>query len=213
MVKFNNGIAMSDRQARRNNLESIFNSQITILDDCGVPGQIIKSLLDQRDSVLRKASEMAIGKGNIPFLPIITSIYLGYNGLMSKVRNGSGIGYSSIKPEAIVDGFRTPDGLYYIYDVETGEVTIGKSPEEAVEIIFNEQSRSALTATEIINLCIITSVLWRRSVWACGSRYTINEQTPIVYLDRNNNSPVLGCFPGNHKNDRWGSPSCSIRRA
>ena len=215
MKRCNEKVVMSTKQTRRNSLNGLFDSQIAILENRNIPEQIIEILQKQRDSVLKKASKMVIGKGNIPFLPIITPIYLGYMGLMSKVWQGSGIGYvsyTSINPEAIADGFRTPDGLYYIYDVEAGKATMGKSPEEAVEIIFNEQSRSALTATEIINLCIATNVLWRRSVWAIGSRSVINEKMPIVFLD-DHNDPVLACFHANYKNDRWGSPSCDIRRA
>ncbi|MEK7066845.1 MAG: hypothetical protein AAB949_00505 [Patescibacteria group bacterium] len=206
MIKCNDKIG---KQARRSNLNVLFDSQIAILEDRGIPKQIIMALQGWKDFVLEKTSKIAIGKGSIPFLPVITPIYLGYYGLMSKVQNGFGIGYSSIKPDAIIDGFGTSSDLYYIYDVEVGKATIGKSPEESRKI-FKKQSRHPMTAVEIINLCIITKVLWRRSVWATGSRYAINEQTPIVFLDDLSN-PVLGCFYDINWNDNWGSPSCGSR--
>lgn len=210
MVKCNEKIVARIEQTKQGNFEGLFNSQIAILEDRDIPEPIIKALQNQKDSVLKRASKMTIGKGNLPFLPIITPIYLGYCGLMSKVRNGFfGIGYSSIIPEAIIDGFGTPDSLYYIYDVEVGKATMSKSPAEACKI-FKKQSRSSMTAVEVINLCITTTVLWRRSVLATSSRYVINEQTPIVFLDDHNN-PVLGCFYDAHGNDRWGSPSCGSR--
>jgi hypothetical protein len=200
------------KQAHRNDLEKLFDWQITILKNRGVPEQIIEALQSQKDMVVEEASEMTIGEGNIPFLPVIKSAYLGYYGLMSLVRNGDKQGNCYLNPTAITDEVQTPDQLYYIYDVEDGEATRGKSPEKAIEI-FKKQSRFALTAAEVVNLCVITDVLPRHHVWASGSRYGRSDRVPLVSLD-DDDQPELNWDYLNYLDDsnvHRGSASCGSR--
>lgn len=210
--KFDDAVAQAKGQLaaeQRNGLYKLFNSQIATLKDRGVPRQIIEALQDQKDTVVGKASKITIGEGNIPFLPVIKPAYLGYYGLMSLVRNGDKQGYCYLDPTAITDEVQTPDQVYYIYDVEDGESTRGKNPERAIDI-FKKQSRLALTATEAINLCILTDVLSRHYVWAAGSRYASSVRMPSVYLDFSD-QPRLFESLLNHSLGLWGSASCGSR--
>jgi len=204
-----NQLTAEQKQMKRTDLEKLFDAQIATLKNRGVPEQIVEILQSQKDQVVKKASEMTIGDGNIPFLPVIKPAYLGYYGLMSMARNGLKEGYTYLNPVEVTDQVETPDGLYYIYDVEDGSSMRGKSP-EAAEKIFKQQKRSGLTAAEVVNLCVVTDVLSRHYVWATGSRCKSAGGVPNV-------GPGFGGRPGlgwghvGDSVDRWGSASCGSR--
>jgi len=204
-----NQLTAEQKQTKRTDLEKLFDAQIATLKDRGVPEQIIKTLQSQKNAVVQKASGMTIGEGNIPFLPVIKPAYLGYYGLMAMVRNGSQEGYTYLKPAAVTDQFETPDDLYYIYDVEDGNATRGKSPQDA-EKIFKQQKRSPLTAAEVVNLCILTDVLSKHYVWAHGSRYERADGVPAVYLG-DGDRPGLNWSYVVSSDGRWGAASCGSR--
>ena len=203
-----NQLTTEQKQVKRNDLEKLFDAQIASLKARGVPEQIVEALQSQKNTVVQKASSMTIGEGNIPFLPVIKPAYLGYYGLMAMVRNGSKEGYTYLKPAAVTDQFETPDDLYYIYDVEDGNATRGKSPQDA-EKILKQQKRSPLTAAEVVNLYILTDVLSKRYVWATGSRYESAGRVPIVFLD--GGEPLLGWDWASYSSAEWGSASCGSR--
>src|SRR3989344_637206 len=212
-IKYDDKVVMRVEQGkRRNNLKGLFDSQIKILEDRNVPELIIAEFQDKKSFVLDKASRMTIGKGNIPFLPIIPSAYLGYYGLMSMVKIELKSGHTSIiNPILIKDQIQTTtNGLYYIFDVEDGESTRNNSPESVIQT-FEEQSRSPLIADEIVNLCIITDVLYRHYVYAIGSRFGNFDKVPAVYLDSSFGFPELSWLYIYHSGDHWGSPSCGSR--
>ena len=213
MAKFIDGIAMSAEYARRKDLVNLFDSQIETLKDCCTPNEIVAEFNIMKEWVIDKASKMTIGKGNIPFLPIIPSAYLGYYGLISMVRVGLKKGYTTINPILIKDLIQTPtNGLYYIFDVEDGESTRNNnnSPESVIQT-SKEQSRSPLIADEIVNLCIITDVLYRHYVYAIGSRFGALDKVPAVYLDGFSGFPGLGWLYTYYSGDHYGSPSCGSR--
>lgn len=202
--------AAEQEQSKRNDLKKLFDIQIAMFNDRGVPKQITDAFRHHKDLVVHKASRMTIGEGNISFLPVIKPAYLGYHGLMAMVRNGLKKGYTCLKPAAITDQFETSDDLYYIYDVEDGNATCGKSPQYA-ENIFKKQLRFSLTAAEVINLCILTDVLYRNYVWAVGSHYESAIKVLNVCLDNYSGQPILGW---NHVYDafnHWGLASCGSR--
>lgn len=194
-------------QARRNNLEQLFDSQIATLKNRGVPQQVLEALQNKKSAVVDRASSMTIGTGNIPFIPVIKPSYLGYYGLMSLVRNGAKEGYTYINPSLITDKVETPNGLYYIYDVEDGEAMRGKSP-EAAEKLFKENKRSPLTAAEAIALATHTNVLSRHFVDATGSRYD-SDYVPFLWFVFGR--PKLVCSWAVYASSEWGSASCGSR--
>lgn len=194
-------------QGRRNNLEQLFDSQIATLKDRGVPQQVLETLQNKKSEVINRASKMTIGAGNIPFIPVIKPNYLGYYGLMSLVRNGAKEGYSYLDPSVITDKVETPSGLYYIYDVEDGEVMRGKSPETAEKLLKAER-RSPLTAAEAIALATHTNVLSRHFVDASGSRYD-SYYVPDLWLS--GGRPRLFYSWATYDNSGWGSASCGSR--
>ena len=197
------------KQAKRNDLEKLFDSQIETLKDRGVPEQIVEILQNQKGAVVKKASEMAIGDGNIPFLPVIPRSFRSPYDLMAMVRNGSKVGYTYLNPTQISDVVDAPKEPYYIYDVEDGNSTRGKSPENA-EKILKQENRFPLTAAEVTALTTHTDVLSRHYVWATGSRYESADEVPFVYLvygDR----PKLDWFRVDNSDDHWGSASCGSR--
>lgn len=194
-------------QARRNNLEQLFDSQIATLKSRGVPSQILEMLQSKKSMVVDKASSMTISNGNTPFLPVIKPNYLGYYGLMSLVRNGAKEGYSYLDPSVITDKVETPSGLYYIYDVEDGEALRGKSPETA-EKLLKDNRRSPLTAAEAIALATHTNVLSRHFVDATGSRCG-SGCVPDLWLD--GGRPWLDYGWAGSAYSRWGSASCGSR--
>lgn len=78
------------KEAKRNKLEKLFDSQIATLKDRDCPEEIMKMLQSQKDTVLQKASKMSFAKGNNPFVPVIlrTNRSLCFYDMIVMVRNG-----------------------------------------------------------------------------------------------------------------------------
>lgn len=197
------------KQVKRNNLEKLFDSQIATLKYRGTPEQIVEILQNQKGAVVKKASEMAIGDGNIPFLPVIPRSFWSPYDLMAMVRYGSKVGYTYLNPTQISDVVDAPQEPYYIYDVEDGNSMRGKSPENA-EKTFKQQKRSPLTAAEVMALTTHTDVLSKHCVWATGSRYELAYEVPNVCLDYGYR-PGLGWGWVGGSDGRWGAASCGSR--
>lgn len=204
-----NQLTTEAKQVKRNDLEKLFDSQIATLKDRGTPEQIVEILQNQKGTVLKKASEMTFGDGNIPFLPVIPRTFRSPYDLMAMVRNGGKVGYTYLNPTQISDVVDAPQEPYYIYDVEDGSSTRGKSPENA-EKILKQQKRSPLTAAEVMALTTHTDVLSKHYVWATGSRYGSAGEVPDVYLG-DGDRPRLNRDYVDRSFVRWGSASCGSR--
>jgi hypothetical protein len=204
-----NQLAQETKKAKCEDLKKLFDDQIQTLKDRGCPEQIVEMLQNQRSLVLQKASEMSFAEGNIPFMPVIPRTYRSPHDLMAMVRNGDTKGYTYLNPTVITDEFKTPEDPYYIYDVEDGQALLGKSPEEAIDII-KKQSRSPLTAAEVMALTTHTDVISRHYVYASGSRYDGWGRVPDVCLD-DGDQPGLYCYFLDDSDDHWGSASCGSR--
>jgi len=156
------GYTQRTQQDQSQSIEILFDSQITTLRDRGTPEQIVESLAKQRDQVISKASEMTFRDGHIPILPVIPLTCQSPDDLMSAVRHNGTVGYTRLNPTDIIDKVETPDKPYYIYDVEDGESTRGKDPED-IEDIFESELRLPLTVVEAIALAKHTDVLSRHN--------------------------------------------------
>lgn len=201
------------REVRTNNLETLFDSQIATLKDRGTPKEIMEILENQKSRVLEKASsKVSSGVGNIRFLPVIPLTVRGPSDLMAMVRNGNQVGREYVDPTRIFDmPLNIPKEPYYIYDVEDGSATRGKSLQDAREIL-RQQSRSPLTVVEVIALATHTDVLSKHNVWALGSRSDLSY-VPYLWLY---GGPELhrGCWLDYFSNPsfpKWSSPSCGSR--
>ena len=204
VVKAKNQLEEEEKESKRKkeDLEKLFDSQIKKMIDRGCPLEIVNMLREQRDRVLQKVSEITIGKKHIPFLPVISRIYLSIYSQMQMVRNGDKVGYTYLKPSEITDVVETPqDPYYYIFDVEDGEAMLGKSPQNAEKTI-KQQNRRGLTEVEVIALAIHTDV--RHCVDALGSRCG-SERAPGLWLfgDR----PRLLWRSLDSASDGWGAAS------
>ena len=204
-----NQIMAEAKRMKQNDLEQLFNTQIATLKDRGVPAQIVEMLHNQKGQVVKKASEMVIGDGNIAFLPVIPRSYRSPYDLMAMVKNGGKAGYTYLNPTQISDVVDAPSEPYYIYDVEDGNSTRGKSP-EAAEKILKQQKRSPLTAAEVMALTTHIDVLSRHYVWAPGSRCESAVLVPFVYLD-NGDRPRLSWIYVFYLFGHWGAASCGSR--
>lgn len=214
--KFDDAVAQAKNQltteakrVKRNDLEKLFDAQIATLKDRGTPEQIVEILQNQKGSVLKKASEMTFGDGNIPFLPVIPRTFRSPYDLMAMVRNDGKVGYTYLNPTQISDVVDAPQEPYYIYDVEDGSSTRGKSPENA-EKTFKQQKRSPLTAAEVMALTTHTDVLSKHYVWAPGSRCVSADGVPGVCLG-GGDRPELDWGYVDGSGDHWGSASCGSR--
>ncbi|OGZ71895.1 MAG: hypothetical protein A2908_02370 [Candidatus Staskawiczbacteria bacterium RIFCSPLOWO2_01_FULL_38_12b] len=172
--------------------------------------EVMDGFLRQRDRVTEKASTMVIGENNIPFLPVYTGRRI------DMVRIGGKIGFEHIYTSAwinIVDAPLEHDRCieYYIFDIENGYSTLGKSPKDAHKIL-KTRLRSPLTVDEIIALCIHTNVLSSHDVWAPGSRCGYVNSVPFIkaksFLDT---GPQLDIEYQDKSDDKRGSPSCIYR--
>lgn len=189
-------------------LEDLFDSQIQTLKNRGCPEQIVEMLQRQRSSVLQKASEILFTKGNIPFIPVIPQTRRSAYDLMTMVRNNDEQGYAYMTTK-FTDEFDTPKDPYYVFDIEDGQTFLGKSPEKAIYLI-KQQSRSPLTAVEVIALTTHTDVLLQHCVDASGSRYSGSDNVPGVCLN-DNGQPGFSWGHLIESHDCWGSASCGSR--
>lgn len=196
---------LREADLERNDREKLFDTQIATLTDRGVPEQIVEILQNQKGAVLKKASEMAIGDGNIPFLPVIPRSFRSPYDLMAMVRNGGKVGYTYLNPTEIADVVETPSEPYYIYDVEDGSSTHDNFVAEA----FKQQKRSPLTAAEVMALTVHTDVLSKHCVDATGSCYESAGRVPIMVLA--GGRPELKWGYVNRSDDHRGSASCGSR--
>ena len=118
-------------------------------------------------------------------------------------------GHAPINPFLIEDRVETPDGFYYIYDVEDGK-SVRKKTAEGENEFLKFLSRSPLVAAEVINLCIITDVLSRHYMDAIGSQFGNSHKVPAVYRD-DFGFPELGWIHAYSPDNRFRSPSCGGR--
>ncbi len=196
-------------EKRRNELEKLFDSQMETLKLRDCPSAILEAFQDKRDEVLSTTIEMEIPKGNIPFIPVIPSSYVGIYTLMSMVRNKEKVGYTYLDPNEIINNEETPKNPYFIYDVEPGKETLGKSVEKAQEFI-KKQNRLCHIPDEDIAVCIHTDTLSDHHLWSTGSRVRQDDEVPFVYLDRG--EPRLNWTSIDDSDvSRWGFASCCER--
>ena len=193
---------------RKNGLAKLFDSQLETLKSRNCPQAILEAFQNKKSEVLNKAAEMEIPEGNIPFVPVIPRSYMGIYGLMPMVRNGDKIGYTYLDPNEMTDNEEVPKNPYYIYDVEPGKATLGKSPEDAEKII-KKQNRLRHITDEDIAVCVHTDVLSDHYLWSTGSRYRHSDRVPVVYLG--GAGPELYWRHADYSVDELGSASCRSR--
>lgn len=193
---------------RRRSLRELFDSQMKTLESRGCPGAIIEAFQAKRDEVLSMAVAMEMPEEHIPFIPVIPRSYLGIYGLMPMVINGDKVGFTYLNPNEITDNEKTPKSPYFIYDVEDGIGTLGKTPESAGQLI-KKQDRLCHIPDEDIALAIHTSVLSHHCLWSTGSRCKGADGVPFVYLC--DGRPGLGWSSAHISAHRWGSASCRSR--
>jgi len=195
-------------EKHRSELEKLFDSQMETLKLRDCPSAILEAFQDKRDEVLKKTIEMEIPKGNIPFIAVIPSSYVGIYTLMPMVRNKDKVGYTYLDPNEIINNEETPKNPYFIYDVELGKNTLGKTVEKAEKMI-KKQKRLCHIPDEDIAVCVHTNVLSDHYLWSTGSRYKLGDGVPNVYLfgDR----PGLSSGGIDDSRGKWGSASCCSR--
>lgn len=203
-----NQLMIDGKNAKREDLEKLFNSQMETLKSRGCPQAILEAFQNKKSEVLAKAAEMEIPEGHIPFVPVIPRSYLGVYGLMPMVRNNEKTGYTRLNPNEIIDNENVPKTLYFIYDVEDGKDTLGKAPKDAEKII-KKQNRLCHIPEEDIAVCIHTNVLLNHNLWSAGSRYGSAREVPRVYL--RGDEPKLDWFYVAGSFVGWGSASCRSR--
>ncbi|MFH0969712.1 MAG: hypothetical protein V1804_04345 [Patescibacteria group bacterium] len=214
--------AKEDRDQKLNEYESLFDLEMGILKKRGCPSRIIEIIQSYRDSVTHSAESLIIPKENIPFLPIIPPLFLGYHGLMSMVRtkNGKKKGQVYLSPRKMRDSYHYEDSLTILYDVEDGTRTKGMDPLRAKGIIQGQQARTCLSTHEVINLCIFSDLpqissriafrfapgSWYMSSSA-ESQYLSAAEVPVVSMDiMDHDGPRLECRKFTNE-ELYGTPS------
>lgn len=201
-------ISVKTLEDRKRFLGEFFDSQMKTLESRDCPGAIIEAFQAKRDEVLSKVVAMEMPEGHIPFIPVIPRSYLGIYGLMPMVRNGDKVGFTYLNPNEITDNEKTPKSPYFIYDVEDGIGTLGKTPESAGQLI-KKQDRLCHIPDEDIALAIHTSVLSHHCLWSTGSRCKVADLVPSVYLY--DDGPELYWDYTVISHNEWGSASCRSR--
>jgi len=193
---------------RKISFGQLFDSQMLTLGDRGCPEVIIEMFHKKRDEVLSKAVAMEIPEEHTPFIPVIPRSYLGIYGLAPMIRNDGKVGFTYLNPNEITDEETPPKGPYFIYDIENGTNTLGRTSERAEQLI-KEQGRLCHILDEDIALAIHTDVLLHHYLWSTGSRFKAADDVPTVclYGDR----PELHWGDRYISHGRWGSASSRSR--
>lgn len=200
-------LAKSLEECRKKFIE-LFDNQIAKLEELGCPKAILEAFENRKDEVIAVALEMAIGEGNIPFLPIIPKSYMGIYALMQMVRHEDMIGFTNLDPSDMSDVVETPKKPYFIFDVEDGRVMLDKSPKDAAEII-GKKGRFVLIDSEVIAIAVHTEVLLHHYVEAAGTRYDSDNYNPNLCLTNYGADLNYGGF--SRSADRFGAASCGKR--
>lgn len=188
-------------------LKELFESQLNTLKSLETPQTILDVFHAKKKEVIATAAKMAFKKGNIPFLPVIPRSYMGINALIAMVKHGDTVGHTHLDSNELIDVVETPSAPYYVFDVENGEATIGKSPIDAEEII-NHQNRSCLILDEVIALGVHTKILSDHNVDATGSRCRLGNVPDLCLCD---GIPELNWDHPDGSSYGWGSGSCGSR--
>lgn len=210
---------------KRNDLEKLFDSQITTLEDRGTPEQIVEILQNQKHTVIQKTLAVweekypsktlgqLINKGIHLMLPVIPLTFRSPHDLMAMVQSGGRVGYTYLNPTWISDVVEAPKEPYYISDVEDGRGALEKTHLEA-EIEISNKQRCNHTVAEDLALVTHTSVLSHHFLFSIGSRYRSDDnRIPNICLDSDNGRPELYGNGNYIKNlaDHWGLASCGSR--
>lgn len=196
---------------KKSKFEDLFKTQIETLKNRGCPEHILSKVERKKDLVIANAMEMDFERGRIPFLPVIHfgdryTSRINIKDQIKMVRVGDAVGYTELDPSFVADIVKDFNDKepYFIFNVEDGSVTWGKSNKDAEKII-KKQGRRGLTVAEAIALCIHTDVLSEHCVDAIGSRYGGVRVPDLRFLD--------GKIELSYRNfgawdERWGIPSC-----
>ncbi len=104
-----------------------------------------------------------------------------------------------------------PETPYYVFDVDIGLKTLGKTPQEAEKSL--DITRSNLSVCEVISLCIHTNTLSTHSVFASNSRYGGHEcEVVVLMLNNGLQTPELGRWIISKAHPRCCSASCRLPR-
>jgi hypothetical protein len=212
-----------EKQAKWDFLEELLDYQIeTLLNDPKL-SKFVNSLVKQRDLVLIRANaiwckkyhgenlkKLTIKHGIHLVIPVLPTARFDSYIFLNMIRySSSKTRHIKIDLTKICDVVDAPENPYYIYDVDDGETTRGKSPNETIEI-FKRQGRSPLTVAEVIALHThVPDILLIHDTWACGSRYD-NDDNLVVLVSKGScyfNGPVL-CWNNANAPLNIGSPSC-----
>jgi hypothetical protein len=122
---------------------------------------ILRTLQSQLPEVIKKASNLTIGDGNIPFLPIIKPTdLLGFGYVKARCSMhypGSTMSGSFEVPNDKID---TGPGIYYIYNVAY-EGRKGSFDSSEVMRKIQKEARRPLTIAEAMNFCIFLKIpMW-----------------------------------------------------
>lgn len=203
-------VALNNAEAKKfskGELEKLFDLQIETMKKRRSGKSEIFLVQLRKKKLIETASKMTFTEGNIPFIPVFSSITNKVEyGLRGKNLLNDAYVFN-IVPVPIQKGYA---GVYFIFDVDLGPSTFGKSPREAEEFL-KKQGRSPLTAAEVIAVAFHTGSIYRGRQYfmhAAGSRHVNASRVPELIVS--NGVPLL--TEGEYSVPAWGTPSCAKRQ-
>lgn len=173
------------------NFEELFDGQMQALKDCNYPPEVVARLESQRSEVLAKALRMQTKEKNLPFLAVIPYDIYPFEAkllIMQHIQNYPVPGnLYIIDPSLIIDIIDVPKAPYFIFDVDSGEVTAEKSVKEGEDLV-RSRGRSSLTVAETLAFAFHTDILER--IWKKLSRvYTVAVGSRFIYTSNQQDAP------------------------
>ena len=163
----------------------------------------MEQLQAKKEEVLSRVKEMDIPENHMPFLPVVQRSHVG-TGLIMSMMNAN----TRLDPFQIFDSIETPTDPYFVYDVEYGTDTLGKSADSAKTTI-ESQGREGLIVCEGVALWVHSRTLFKHNLNCVGSYYERADWVMHLFIQQD--EPAMDYFKSSDWNDKWGSPSCHSR--
>ena len=204
--------AVKPKLTKKDHLQQFFNEQIRKLEKRGCPELVVDKLQIQRTAVINEAFNASFDAYPIPFIPVIPQCYLTVYSQMNMLRHNGDRGETHLNLSDFEDLDITPQGPYYIYGVDKGDMNmILRTDSRIIEIerdlerSIKNQRRYCLTIVEAISIALHTDILNGCLVLPLASKF-------CYFLGLGaNDVPTLDPHPENILND-WCIPSYAFRK-
>ncbi len=208
-----NNLLLGPGSSKVDVLRFMFDMQLRALRAYGSPygcyKHVVSSLFEKKKETIDMAMDMEMFNGHIPFVAVVPKNRMNIYALMELLYNSHGKrGFLGFSQDKLIHSVPVPEDPYFMFNVEDGTSTLGKTSEEA-KSFFDSQARSCLTVEEVIALCYFQSdVLLKHFLDCIGSYFSSDDRIPVLCLKQRR--PWIA-LRKDVAHEKCGVPSCHKR--